>query len=138
MAKVRSGSGEKWARRAGQSTEDFLTGVQNPRADWKTATLAATANQQAGVLEAIKNKSFEKGVAKAGSSKWLEKTLEKGAQRFAAGVQQAQADYDSAIAPYLSVIESTTLPPRYPKGDPRNIDRVKAINIALRKKKLGQ
>lgn len=137
MAKVRSGGGEKWARRAGQATQDFVTGVENPRADWKQSTMNAAKNQEAGVLEAIKNKSFEKGVSKAGTAKWQQKTVEKGSQRYAAGVQDAQGDYDTAIAPYLRTIEATTLPPRYPKGDPRNLERVKAINAALRKTKVG-
>ena len=137
MAKVRTGAGEKWARRAATATEDFITGVENPRTDWKQATMAAAKNQEAGVMESIKNKSFEKGVSNAGSEKWRNKTIEKGSQRYAAGVQDGQSDYDTAIAPYLSTIEATTLPPRFPKGDPRNLDRVKVITLALRKKKLG-
>jgi hypothetical protein len=37
----------------------------------------------------------------------------------------------------LDVIANTVLPPRGPKGDPRNLDRVKAITTALRAKKLA-
>lgn len=137
MAKVRTGGAEKWSRKASQSTADYEQGVKNPRADWQQATVAATENQKQGVLDAISRGSFEKGVKKAGSAKWQTNALAKGQQRYVEGVQQATNDYESAVAPYMATIEGTQLPPRYPKGDPRNIQRVKAINDALRKKKLA-
>jgi hypothetical protein len=37
----------------------------------------------------------------------------------------------------LQVIESIQLPPRGPKGDPRNIERVRVIAQALRARKLA-
>ena len=74
---------------------------------------------------------------KAGSEKWKSKAIQVGKQRFVQGVQGAEALYASGVAPFLSTIEATTLPPRFPKGDPRNLERVKAITIALRKKKTG-
>ena len=37
--------------------------------------------------------------------------------------------------PYADTIRSTTLPPRFPKGDPRNLERTKAIATALFNKK---
>jgi hypothetical protein len=135
MPKVRTNPADKWQRRASQATDDFVQGVESPRQDWKTATIAAAKNQETGILEAIKDKRFERGVAKAGSEKWKAKTISKGSARFAQGVQEGVGDYALAIAPYLQVIEQTNLPPRYPKGDPRNIDRVKAISQALRNKK---
>jgi len=132
MAKVRGNPGEKWARRAGVSSQDYQEGVQNPRADWKTATLNAAKNQEMGVQAAIQDKRFEKGVNAAGSQKWQQKALQKGQQRYVQGVQESQTDYETAVAPYLKIIEATALPPRYPKGDPRNVERVIAINKALR------
>lgn len=136
MAKIRQGAADKWSRRASVATEDYQTGVDNPRTDWKTATMAAAKNQEAGVMEAIKNKSFEKGVAQAGSEKWKQGALIKGSQRFAQGVQDSQGAYEQGVAPYLRVIEQTSLPPRYPKGDPRNLQRVTAIASALRAAKV--
>jgi hypothetical protein len=46
-------------------------------------------------------------------------------------------DYEKGFAPYRDVIEQTALPPRFPKRDPRNIQRVSAIATALAKKKTG-
>jgi hypothetical protein len=117
------------------ATEDFVAGVQNPRTPWQEATVASAANQAAGIQQAITEKRFEKGVQKAGNSKWQSKTISKGTQRFAPGIQDAKSDYQTAMAPVLAKIESTTLPPRYPKGDPRNIARVSAIAQSLRQLK---
>lgn len=137
MPKVRANSADKWARKASASTQDYTEGVANPRVPWAQATQAAAANQAAGVQAAIQRKAFEKGVARAGDEKWKRKAEGVGSSRFSQGVQAGVNDYQQGVAPYLQTIESTTLPPRGPKGDPRNIQRVAAIADALRKKKLA-
>ena len=136
MPKVRSNYGSKWARVTPQRSQDYQQGVQNPKVPWQEATIAAAANQAAGVQEAIREKRFEKGVAKAGNAAWQEGALTKGVSRFGEGVQVAEGKYAANFAPYAQTIEATQLPPRYPKGDPRNIQRVAAIATALRNKKI--
>jgi hypothetical protein len=137
MAKVRSGGGKRWVDRASIASEEYKQGINNPRRPWAQAAAAAADNQALGAQAAIADGRFAKGVAKAGDSKWQSKAISKGASRFVQGVQVSQGDYDSGIAPYLAVIEQTALPTRYPKGDPRNLDRVRVLNDALRKKKTG-
>jgi hypothetical protein len=137
MPKVRTGGDKRWVDRASVATEDYKSGILNPRTDWAQATKGAAENWAKGIQQAVSNGSFSKGVQKAGSQKQQQKSVGKGAQRYAAGVAEGQSDYAAAIAPYLQIIESTTLPPRGPKGDPRNLDRVKAITVALRGKKLS-
>lgn len=136
MPKVKSNYGSKWARVTPQRTEDYKQGVENPKRSWQSATAAAAKNQADGVQEAIRDKRFEKGVARAGDSTWQEGALVKGVNRFGEGVQAAEQKYTNNFGPYAQVIESTTLPPRYPKGDPRNIERVKTIAMALRNRKV--
>ncbi len=135
MPKVRTTPG-KFSSRAAAAAGDYAVGVQNPRVSWQAATIASAANQAAGAQAAIAEKRFEKGVQKAGDGKWAQKASTIGASRFPQGVQEAQSTYDTNFAPYASVIESTTLPPKFPKGDPRNIQRVSAIATALRNKKV--
>lgn len=135
MPKVRANASARWVRRAAAATEDYKAGVENPRADWQQSTIAAAPIQAAAIQQAIAAKRFEKGVAKAGNQKWQSRAASKGAQRFAGGVSDAQADYQSAVEPYLQTIASTTLPPRGPKGDPKNLERVRAMNVALFQKK---
>lgn len=136
MPKVKANFAGKWARVTPQRTEDYKQGIQNPRQSWQQATLAAEANQAAGVQQAITEKRFAKGVQKAGDSAWQQGALNKGTTRFGEGVQLAQEKYQSGFAPYAQVIESTTLPPRFAKGDPRNVERVRAMALALRNKKV--
>ena len=138
MPKIRANVSAKWVRRAGSATQEFSDGVANPRNDWAAATLAAAPAQAVAVQQAIADGRFAKGVQKAGSAKWQAKSMSKGAARFASGVQDAEQDYAAGVAPYLQVIENTVLPPRGPKGDPKNFQRVIVIATALRNKKLGK
>jgi hypothetical protein len=128
---------EKWARVTPQRTEDYKIGITNPRRDWATSAAAAKETYKAGVTEAAAKGMYEKGIAAAGSGKWKEKALSKGPGRFAEGVMVAAPDYAKGMEPVLNTIQATQLPPKFAKGDPRNIQRVSVIATALRKLKTG-
>lgn len=121
----------KWATVTPGRTEDYRVGVENPRRDWGTATVAAESAYEAGVTQAIAKKRFGKGVKAAGSEAWQRGCVEKGTQRWGPGVTLAQDKYGRNFAPYRDAIERATLPPRYAKRDPRNLERVKAVVNAL-------
>ena len=137
MAKVKDLTAirEKYARVTPQRSEDYRLGVTTPREDWAGATLAAEKSYELGVAGAVARKAFGKGVTKAGTGKWQDKARTIGAERWGPGVSAGVAAYETGFAPYRAEIEKTTMPPRYPTGDPRNLERVKAIDIALRKRK---
>lgn len=135
--KSASASADKWARRAGAAAPDYKTGVAQPRRSWAQATAAAEDAYVQGVTEAAGRNAFSTGVQAAGDAKWSRKSQQVGTQRYASGVQAAKGDYQSGFAPYASVIESTTLPPRGPKGSPSNYSRVQAIGDALHTAKTG-
>lgn len=137
MPKIRGNPTDKWIRRASIAQEDYTLGIQNPRADWQSTTLNAKNAWIQGLQQAQQRNAWEKGVQKAGTEKWRRKAVEVGVQRYPQGVQVSAPDYETAVKPYLDVINSITLPPRGPKGDPRNLERVKMIADALRKKKIG-
>ena len=137
MPKVRKNVADRWAQRAAMATGEYTDGINNPRNDWATATADAKDNYNLGIQQSIAAGRFESGVKNAGSAKWKDKALTKGPQRYSQGVQVSKNDFDKGIKPYLNVIESTTLPPRYPKGDPRNLERVRLMNETLRNQKLS-
>jgi len=139
MADVKSlGSiAEKFTRVTPGRQSDFEAGVQSPAKDWETGASAAESAYEGGVSEAIGRKAYGKGVRDAGTSKWKSKTLAV-KERWGAGVRISGDDYQSGFAPYHAVIERTQLPPRFPKGDPRNLDRVTAIASALHQAKTGK
>jgi len=126
----------KWAQRAGTAGPQYADGVKAPKYDWATNASAGQANWEAGTQAAAVAKSFGKGVAKAGTAKWQSKAVSKGTQRYGPGVADAQPDYQSGFEPYANVISSTTLPPKFAKGDPRNVQRVQVMAAALRKAKM--
>lgn len=138
MAEIRAVSeiAEKWARVTPQRSEDYEQGVRNPKEDWASKTAGAADNWKQGVQQAAQDGRFTKGVQAAGTSKWQDRTIAKGVQRWGPGVQLGQGDYETGFAPFAAVIARTQLPPRFPKGDPRNIERVRVIATALRNAKV--
>lgn len=137
MARTKSADqvASKWARVTPQRTQDFTEGVENPVRDWAANARAAEESYKQGVQAAAQRGSFGKGVQKAGTEKWKAKTMQKGPGRWAEGVSQSAGDFQQGFEPYRQVIEGTQLPPRFPKGDPRNIERVRVLAGALHKKK---
>jgi hypothetical protein len=138
MAEIKSMTAirDKWTRVTPMRTEDYKIGVQNPKRDWADATEAQEDVWKMAITEAAAKGMFGKGVRSAGTNKWREGALTKGPGRFAEGVMVAGPDYEKGFRPYAEVIAATDLPPRFPKGDPRNIQRVSVLATALRKKKM--
>lgn len=137
MPAVRGNPAGKWQRRAQVATEDYKAGVENPRRSWEEATVAASDVHKQATMEALNRGAFASGVEAAGDAKWAQKSAGKGADRYGPGVTDAVKDYETAVGPYLDAIEGVKLPPRGPKGDPKNIQRVAVIAKALRDKKLA-
>ncbi|MCK4626063.1 MAG: hypothetical protein KAV00_12175 [Phycisphaerae bacterium] len=127
---------DAWKRRSAASTPDYTAGIQNPRKDWASETVAAEENYNAGVQAAVARGAFGKGVADAGTDKWKRNALSKGVQRWASGIALAENAYVAGFTPYAQVIANTTLPPRGPKGDPKNIERVRVMADALHQEKV--
>ena len=129
---------KKWQERASVAADDYEFGVQNPKVDWQAATEAAHDAWVKGVQDAIARKAFIGGVRAAGTEKWRRKAVEVGKDRYSSGVRAAVDEYNAAMSEVLRVIEGVSLPARGPKGDPKNIDRVRAIADALHKWKLSK
>lgn len=128
---------KKFVSRAGAAGNDYTEGVKNAGADWEANTRASGDNWAAGVQQAIGDKRFDKGVAEAGSAKYVARASTLGAQRFPTGVAAAEQDWNKGTQPYLDVIRGLNLPARRPKGDPANMQRANAVAAALRAKKIG-
>lgn len=129
---------EKWTRVTPQRTEDYVKGIANPKRDWAGETSAAKLNWKAGIDAAAAKDLFAKGVAAAGTAKWKSKAAQLGPGRFAEGVSLAGSDYEKGFAPYQAAIAAVDLGPRYPRRDPRNLDRVKRVVTALVEAKQGK
>jgi len=128
---------EKWTRVTPLRTEDYKLGVTSPRRDQAASAIAAKETHKAAMAQAAASDAYAKGVAKAGTQKWQSRSLQKGPGRFAEGVMIGGDDYEKGFAPFRDEIEKTVLPPRFPRRDPRNVQRVSVIAAALGKKKTG-
>jgi len=129
---------KKWQERASVATDDYKFGVENPKRDWAKATEESAGAWEQGVQQAIREKRFVKGVRSAGTEKWQKRASEKGAVRYADGIRTAVDEYERKMAEVLRVMEGVDLPPRGPRGDPRNIERVARIADALHKWKIAK
>lgn len=127
----------KWSTRAQAAGPDYSAGVKSTTKDWAALTAAAADNFAQGVSQAVANGTFAKNVVAAGTPKWQAAASGKGAQRYPTGVAAGGPAYSAGFAPYLSVIQNLTLPPRSPRGSPNNVQRVSAIDAALHQKKVS-
>lgn len=139
MAEIKalSAIADKWTRVTPGRTSDYKLGIQNPKRDWEEEALAAKENWKSGIDAAAAKDLFAKGIKKAGTAKWRDKALKKGPGRFAEGVYLAGPDYEKGFAPFHAAIERVDLGPRFPRRDPRNLERVKRIVDALIAEKIG-
>jgi len=126
----------KWSNNAGQATPSYIEGVQNPKEDWKTATIAGAENYKQATTKAIAENRFTKGVQRSSTEKQVQNSVQKGSQRYGEGIALAGPDYAEGMAPVLAVIAATNLPPKKPKGDPANIKRVADLAAAQHAAKL--
>jgi len=129
---------KKWKARVDVAGPDYEAGVKDPKEDWATQALEAERIYEEAIKAAIAKKLFGKGVSAAGTEKWKTKTIEKGVRRWPEGVAVASPDYAKGMKDVLDTIETVKLPPRYPAGDPRNLERVKAITTAIHEKLKGK
>lgn len=127
---------DKWTRVVQTRTQDYADGIENPRTDWKTATLAAAPAQSAGVQAALANKSFEKGVGRSSTDAWKEGARTKGRGRWAEGIALSGGKYAANFAPFASVIRNTQLPARGPVGSATNYQRSQKMGEALHAAKM--
>lgn len=125
----------KWKTNAGNAAPAYSQGIANPKQPQEQAAANAANTWGAGVQAAVSNGSFVKGINK-NAGKWARNAAAKGAARYPQGIAAASGDFQNGIAPYLQILSNLTLPPRAPKGDPSNLQRVQAVDAALRAAKL--
>ncbi len=129
-------SAAKFVARAQAAGGDYTKGVAQAGDAWQKNATAAKDSFAAGVNAAITRGAFEKGIAKAGGSRYADRASTVGAQRYPQGVSQAGPQWASKTQPYLDNMANLTLPVKRPHGDPGNIARVQMIADSNRALKL--
>lgn len=126
----------KWQRRAAAAAPDYTAAVQTPLKDWQKGSLAASDAWKAAVTDAAGRDAYKAGVAKQTTAFWQKRALELGAPRFADGVSKSVDVYNTKFGPFYDALGRIELPARGPRGDPRNIERVRTIMETLRRVKI--
>lgn len=140
MAKIRSISdiADKWTRVTPGRASDYESGVRSPLGDWESNASASASAWAEAVTAAVADGRFAKGVKAVGNAKWQRKAVEVGVRRWGPGITAAKEDYGKGFSPYRDTIEKTALPPRYPRGDERNFERMHVLARALANQRLGR
>lgn len=129
---------DKWIRRAGVARPDYETGVKQPKRAWAAAAAAAKDTWRQAVTAPGVDDLFATGIKRAGDQKWQKMAVEKGAERYARGVELGKEYYASGMQENLSVIERTTLPARGPRGAEVNWERAKKLGMELHAARLAR
>jgi len=128
---------DKWVKRAAIAGPDYGEGVKTTPVDQAAAAIAAKDAYAAGVTEAIGRGAFEKGLAKAGVSKWKRKAVEVGVGRYPTGVSAGKQDYTAGYDPYRATIEALPDMPRGPRGSMGNYEISRVVGDAQHRKRIG-
>ncbi|MEM0310948.1 MAG: hypothetical protein QXF10_05865 [Ignisphaera sp.] len=121
---------EKWRRRSLAAAGDYAEGVAASRRPWREQILASADKWVRGVVEAVAVNSYARGVAAIPSELWRSRALTTGVTRYAEGVDRSVRVYEAFRA-----LSELMLPPRAPRGDPRNLERVVVVVKALKRVK---
>ena len=128
---------EKLVRNAQAASQEWLENTKAAGEAWASGTQAAKMNYGTAVRAGGIEDRFARGVAKAGSAKFVRKVGDVGGQRFAPGVGAGKVDYLANADQYFSLLAGLSLPPRAPRGSASNTQRVVAVDQALNAKRLA-
>lgn len=122
----------KWATNAGAATNYYTQGATAAATKYASNAQAAGPQYSQGVQAAIGRNAYQNGVAKAGASKYSTGITAKGAARYGGGITAGKSNFQSGMQGVIGVLQGLSLPPRGARGDPANLQRVAAIDTALR------
>jgi hypothetical protein len=127
---------KKFVTRASAAAPDYVDGVKVAGQDWQSNALAAEDNYGQATTQAIADKRFGKGIAKAGGAYYSERAATIGGNRYAPGVQAAGNNWSEGASPYLEIARQPLSIPRRPKG--QNAGRANEMAERMRALKLSR
>lgn len=100
---------EKYLRKVSQAAPDWVAGMQNPRADFKTAAIAARGKWADGVNRAVAGDHFAKGMSNVDSAEAIATAVSDNGQAYTSGVSKRKgkvARSFTRLAPALGAVSS--------------------------------
>ncbi len=102
----------------------YQSGVEGKGGEWQRGAAAAEGNYQAGIQKALAEKSFGKGVSRAGATRYDDGVRTKGVNNWPTGMQLAEDRYIEGVTPFQGLWDAALPTPRGPKGSPANLKRM--------------
>lgn len=124
---------EKWVRRAGAASVDYVDGVKASTKSQSGNAVAARAVWVQQVTSKDVQDRWEAGLKRAGDEAFRRGVEEKGQNRYGPGVQASQAKFAGRITNILAAIAGVDIPMRGLPASEQNFQRNKAIGQALNK-----
>jgi hypothetical protein len=122
----------KWSTNAGAATTYYTAGALAAATKYATNAGAAGPQYSAGVQAGIARNAYQTGVQQAGATKYSTGIQSKGSVRYAGGITAGKTAFQTGMQGVIAVLQGLVLPPRGATGDPANLQRVAAIDSALR------
>lgn len=100
---------EKYSRKVQSAAKDWVSGMQNPKANFRDAAIAAKGKWADGVQRAMNNDSFGRGMASVNVGEAIATATSDGGQAYVAGVGKRAPKIQRVmqqLAPALGAISS--------------------------------
>jgi hypothetical protein len=117
---------EKYQRKVANAAGDYVTGVQNPKRDFKQAALAANGKWKSRTQEAIARDGFAKAMNAVDSGAAVALAVSDGGAAYTAGAAKRQAKVQAAyqkLAPALGAVSQAI------QAMPQNTDAERAQRL---------
>lgn len=128
---------DKWVEETPRRSTYYEKETPAAGSRWEANATEAAPQFKAAVTAPGIELRYVGGIKRVKAAKFIRKVTQVGVARFGPGVTAAKEDYHTGVDPYIKELAVVDVPPRKPRGDPGNLDRVKAIFEALHKKRLA-
>jgi len=101
---------EKYMRKTGAAAGDWVSGMQNPKASFKQAAIAAKGKWANRTTEAIQQDRFARGMAQVDEAEAIATATSDGGSAYTAGIQKRAPKVQRAfarLAPMLGAVSQT-------------------------------
>ncbi len=128
----------KFIRVTPDRVQEYEDGVRNPRRDWQKNAIDSEDNYQAALKASFTRNARVKGIQRVGTAGQMAATIEKGIPLWPERIRMAEEAMRNGMEWVVRAIESVKERPKYPKGDPRNLEIVKDLTQAIHKARIAQ
>lgn len=100
---------EKYGRKVAAAAQDYVTGVQNPKASFKQSAIAANGKYKNRVQEAISQDRFAKAMAQVDEAEAIQMAISDGGSAYTAGAAKRLpkvARVNARLAPMLGAVST--------------------------------